>query len=298
MSMLRVENLTASLGGREVLREVSFTLGGGEFVGLLGPNGAGKSTLLKAMLGLTPAGGHVAMDGRHLGGLSPSARARLMAYLPQERDVAWNLTAEAVVALGRTPWRGPMQPFLHRSKWRLQPESGKIEVQQSARARTHERSESAGAGQAEDDRAIREAMARTDVLHLRGRSIADMSGGERNRTLIARALAQEAPLLLADEPVAGLDPAHQIAAMELFASLADNGGTVLITLHELHLAARWCRRLLVLDKGRLVADGTPADVLTPERLAAVYGVEAYRAETPHGLVVTPIARRHDPAGQG
>jgi iron complex transport system ATP-binding protein len=260
MSVLRVEALSASLGGRQVLREVSFTLGGGEFVGLLGPNGAGKSTLLKAVLGLTPATGHVTMDGRNLGRLPPSARARLMAYLPQERDVAWDLTTEAVVALGRTPWRRPMQPR-----------------------------------GPEDDRAIREAMARTDVLHLRRRSIAEMSGGERNRALIARALAQEAPLLLADEPVAGLDPAHQIAAMELFAALADSGGTVLITLHELHLAARWCRRLLVLDKGGLVADGTPGEVLTPERLAAVYGVEAYRAQTPHGLVVTPVARRHGPA---
>jgi iron complex transport system ATP-binding protein len=260
MSVLRVESLTASLGGRDVLRHVSFTLGGGEFVGLLGPNGAGKSTLLKAVLGLTPAAGHFTMDGRDLGRLPPSVRARLMAYLPQERDVAWDLTAEAVVALGRTPWRRPMQP-----------------------------------PGPEDDRAVREAMARTDVLHLRGRSVAAMSGGERNRTLIARALAQEAPLLLADEPVAGLDPAHQIAAMELFAALADAGGAVLITLHELHLAARWCRRLMVLDKGRLVADGAPAEVLTPERLAAVYGVEAYRAETPRGLVVTPIARLHDPA---
>lgn len=256
MSLVRVEDLSATLGGRNVLRHVSFTLGRGEFVGLLGPNGVGKSTLIKALLGLVPAQGSVSMDGHDVAALTPSARARLMAYLPQDRDIAWDLNAEAVVALGRIPHRRPMQPL-----------------------------------SAADEHAIAAAMSQTDIGHLRGRSVAEMSGGERNRTLIARALAQNAPLLIADEPVAGLDPAHQIAAMELFSALAEQGGAVLITLHELHLAARWCRRILMLDRGRLVADGPPAKVLTPERLAAVYGVETFRADTPHGLVVMPVARR-------
>jgi iron complex transport system ATP-binding protein len=263
MSLLRAEQLVVTLGGRDVLRDVSFTLGEGEFVGLLGPNGAGKSTLIKAVLGLVPSAGAVTMDGRDLAALTPSARAKLMAYLPQDRDIAWDLTAEAIVALGRIPHRRPMQPL-----------------------------------SAADERAIAAAMAQTDISHLRGRSVAEMSGGERNRTLIARALAQDAPVLMADEPVAGLDPAHQIATMELFSALADRGGTVLVTLHELHLAARWCRRILMLDKGCVVCDGTPAEVLTPERLAAVYGVETYRADTPHGLVIMPVARHGDAGPDG
>lgn len=256
MSLLKADGLTVTLGGRHVLRDISFTLGKGEFIGLLGPNGAGKSTLIKALLGLLPASGAVTIDGRSLSALKPSARARLMAYLPQDRDIAWDLAAEAVVALGRTPYRRPMQPL-----------------------------------SAEDERAIHAAMAQTDILHLRGRSVAEMSGGERNRTLIARALAQNAPLLIADEPVAGLDPAHQIAVMELFSALADQGATVLISLHELHLAARWCRRILMLDLGGLIADGGPAEVLTAERLAAVYGIETYRAQTAQGLILMPVARR-------
>jgi iron complex transport system ATP-binding protein len=263
MSLVRVAGVSATLGGRTVLRDVSFTLGRGEFVGLLGPNGAGKSTLIKALLGLVPARGEITMDGHDAAALTPSARARLMAYLPQERDIAWDLNAEAVVALGRTPHRRPMQPL-----------------------------------SAADEQAIAAAMSQTDTVHLRGRSVAEMSGGERNRTLIARALAQNAPLLIADEPVAGLDPAHQIAAMELFSALAAQGGTVLMTWHELHLAARWCRRILMLDGGRLVADGPPAQVLTPERLAAVYGVETFRAQTPHGLVVIPVARHAQPGPDG
>ena len=263
MSLLKVEGLTVQRGARTVLRDVSFALGGGEFIGLLGPNGAGKSTLIKAMLGLLSAKGSIAVGGCDLQALTPAERAKLMAYLPQERDVAWDLLTEAIVALGRIPHSRPMQPL-----------------------------------GAEDERAIAAAMAQTGVLHLRGRSIAEISGGERNRVLIARALAQNAPLLFADEPVAGLDPAHQIASMALFSALADRGCTVLMTLHELHLAARWCRRILLLDKGSLVADGAPADVLTPERLASVYGVEAYRAETAHGLVLMPVARHPDAAPGG
>jgi iron complex transport system ATP-binding protein len=255
MSLLEVKGLSATRGGRKVLEGVSFTLGKGELVGLLGPNGAGKSTLIRAVLGFVSAQGAIAVEGRDIGTLTPTARAKLMAYLPQDRDVAWDMTAEAIVALGRMPYRRPMQPL-----------------------------------STDDRRAIEAAMAQTDILHLRGRSVAEMSGGERNRTLIARALAQETPLLMADEPVASLDPAHQIAVMELFSSIADRGGTVLLTLHELHLAARWCRRILMLDRGRLVADGNPAEVLMPERLAAIYGVETYRAKTPHGLIVVPLAR--------
>jgi iron complex transport system ATP-binding protein len=121
-----------------------------------------------------------------------------------------------------------------------------------------------------------------------------MSGGERARVLIARALAQDAPILMADEPVAGLDPAHQIALMEILAALAGGGRTVLVTLHELHLAAGWCHRLLLLDRGRIVADGEPASVLSEERIAQVYGVRAYRSQSQGRPVILPIERLNRP----
>lgn len=256
MSVLSVERLCASLGGKPVLREVSFALAGGKLVGLIGPNGAGKSTLLRAMLGLTPSTGTLLSGNDDLCRLTPRERSKRVAYLPQERDVVWSLTVERLVALGRTPHLAPMRP-------------------ETARDRA----------------AIDAAMAQTDTARLRDRPIADMSGGERARVLMARALAQDAPVLLADEPVAGLDPAHQIALMEIFTRLAGQGHTILITMHELQLAARWCPRLLMLQDGNLVADGPPRDVLTRSRLADVYGVETYLADSPHGPVVMPIARR-------
>jgi iron complex transport system ATP-binding protein len=256
MSVLSVERLCASLGGKPVLREVSFGLAGGELVGLIGPNGAGKSTLLRAMLGLTPSTGTLRSGNDDLRRLTPRERAKRVAYLPQERDVVWSLTVERLVALGRTPHLAPMRP-------------------ETARDRA----------------AIDTAMAQTDTAHLRNRPVAEMSGGERARVLMARALAQDAPVLLADEPVAGLDPAHQIALMEIFARLAGEGRTIVITLHELQLAARWCPRLLMLQDGSLVADGPPRDVLTRPRLADVYGVETYLADSAHGPIVMPIERR-------
>jgi iron complex transport system ATP-binding protein len=173
MSLLRVEALSASLGGRDVLRDIGFAVGRGELIGLIGPNGAGKSALLKAMLGLIPSQGSVVIGGRDLRELTPVERARRVAYLPQEREVAWPLKARDIVALGRIPHLAPFAQL----------------------------------GAADHD-AIARAMHLADIAGLAERPVSEMSGGERARVLIARALAQDAPLLLADEPVAGLDPAH------------------------------------------------------------------------------------------
>ena len=139
-----------------------------------------------------------------------------------------------------------------------------------------------------------------DIGHLRDRSATSLSGGERARVLIARALAQDAPLMLADEPTAGLDPAHQIALMERLRALADAGRGLVMSLHDLGLAARWCSRLVLIDAGRIVADGTPAQVLTDEALATVYGVRAHRDHAAGGMIVQPITllRRSPPAADG
>ncbi|MDH6230741.1 iron complex transport system ATP-binding protein [Mesorhizobium soli] len=253
MTLLSVKGLHASLGGKPVLNGVSFSVGEGEFVGLIGPNGAGKSTLLRAALGLVGARGEVAIAGQDAAAMTARERARRIAYLPQEREIGWPVSVEMVVSLGRAPHR---------------PAFAGLDAADRAR--------------------IEEAMGRMELEEFRRRPATELSGGEKARVLIARALAQDAPLLLADEPTAGLDPSHQITLMRLFAELAREGRGVVASLHDLSLAARWCTRLILLDRGTIVADGPPREVLTRERLRSVYGVEAHLAEAEGGMLVVPL----------
>lgn len=257
MSLLSVSDLRASLGGKPVLNGLSFDIAAGEFVGLIGPNGAGKSTLLRAALGLLHHAGEVKLGKRSAAVMKAGERARHMAYLPQERDIAWPVTVETLVSLGRAP---------HRPAF-------------------------AGLSVA-DTQVIERAIERMEVEDFRHRPATELSGGEKARVLIARALAQDAPLLLADEPTAGLDPSHQIGLMRIFAELAGEGHGIVASMHELGLAARWCSRLILLDKGRIVADGPPSEVLTAERLRSVYGVEAYLGEAAGGIIVQPLDIRN------
>lgn len=251
--LLDVQNLKASLGRRPVLNGVSFSVMPGEFIGLIGPNGAGKSSLLRALLGLIPSEGAVALGTLDATRVGASERALHMAYVAQEREIAWAVPVEMLVSLGRSPHRPGFAALT-----------------------------------AGDRAAVERAMQRMEVDGFRERAATELSGGEKARVLIARALAQETPLLLADEPTAGLDPSHQITLMRLFAELAASDRSVVASLHDLGLAARWCTRLLLIDGGRIVADGPPADVLTAETLRAVYGVEAFFGETADGLVVQPL----------
>ena len=255
MSLLGVSELSVTLGRHRAVDGVTLSVEPGECVGLIGPNGAGKTTLLRAALGLLPAGGARSLGGAALSTLPAAERARRAAYLPQAREIAWSLTVETIVGLGRLPHRG------------------------------------LGAGLSRADRAaIDRAMARMDVAGFAARPATTLSGGEHARVLLARALAQETPLLIADEPTAGLDPAHQIAAMETFAALAREGRGAVVSLHDLGLAARWCTRLVLMERGCVVADGPPDAVLTPERLAATYGVTAYRAEAGGAPVIMALGR--------
>ena len=259
MSLLAVENLSVRLGDRQVLHDVSLTIEPGDCVGLIGPNGAGKSTLLKAVLGLVKAKGSITLDGRESRAMGAPERARITAYLPQERQVHWPVNVETLVGLGRAYARGPL-----------------------------------AAPSADDTAIIEAAMRRLDVTGLRRRRATELSGGERARVLIARALAQDTPLLLADEPTAGLDPSHQIALMTTFDALAGEGRSVVACLHEIPLAARWCSRIIVLDNGRIVADGAPRSVLTEELMRDVYGVNVFKADGDAGLIVLPSALSEPP----
>ncbi|MEQ8823320.1 MAG: ABC transporter ATP-binding protein [Filomicrobium sp.] len=256
--LLNVEKLSVHLGKRQVVEDLSFDLDAGECVGLIGPNGSGKSTLMKALMGLLPSKGAARIGGHDLFAIAGQERARRIAYLPQEQQVVWPISVEALVMLGRAPYRSGFAP-----------------------------------PSPDDVAAVEEAIVAMDLVELRHRSARELSGGERARVLIARTLAQQTPLLFADEPTAGLDPAHQIALMETFCAMANNGRTVLACLHDLALAAQWCDRLLLLDEGRILAAGAPLDVLTPENLSTVYGVSAFFADSDHGPVVVPVRRYRD-----
>jgi iron complex transport system ATP-binding protein len=243
--LLKVEAASVSLGDRRVLDGVDLTVSAGELVGVLGPNGAGKTTLLRAALGLTRlTSGRALLSGRDVADLNAGERASLVAYLPQERRLAWSLAAWRIASLGAVD----RPPALAR------------------------------------DAALR-ALARVEMSGLADRGVLDMSGGERARVLLARLLTTRAPLLVADEPVAGLDVEAQFHTLDLLREEADAGRAVVVTLHDLTLAARACDRVVVIDQGRIVADGSPAETLTPARLAEVFGLSGALVDTAAGAVL-------------
>jgi iron complex transport system ATP-binding protein len=250
---LEVSGLGVTLAGRRVLEDVALAVAPGEFVVVVGPNGAGKTTLLRAISGLIPSRGAIAIGGTPLALLSLAERARRIAYLPQGHVFHWPLPVADVVGLGRLP-RG------------------------------------AGADLSTVDRdAVARAMAATGTTGYAARAVTTLSGGERARVAIARVLATEAPLLLADEPTASLDPHYQLAVGDILRRHVDAGGSVIAVLHDLGLAARIADRIVVIDRGRVVADGKPAAVLTPERLAETFGVTAEVTEIRGAPVIVPLA---------
>lgn len=248
MSGLTLTDFSVARGPCDVLQGLSLRLGAGECVGLLGPNGAGKTTLMRASLGL------MAHRGRSsLSALPLAERAKTVAWLPQAREIAWPVTVETLIALGRLPHLGAgMKPA------------------------------------AQDQAAIDNAISRMGLEGFRTRVATQLSGGEQARVLIARALAQDTPMLMVDEPAAGLDPAHQITLMEVLAAEAQAGRMVLASMHDLGLAARYCTRVVVLWRGGIAADGPPAQVLTPDLLARVFQIRAHIADGPDGPILQPV----------
>jgi iron complex transport system ATP-binding protein len=248
--------LSVRLGRHPALSGVDLSLAPGQLIGVIGPNGAGKSTLIRALLGFVRAdAGQVRIDGQPLQSLDRRAIARRIAYLPQGQVLHWPLSVERLVALGRLPHLGPYSRL-----------------------------------SSQDAALVEQAMARADVLPLRDRIATELSGGERARIMLARALAVGAPALIVDEPLAALDPGHQIDVMALLAAQARDGALVVAVLHDLAMAARWCDRLLLLDGGRLIADGAPMAVLTADRLASTYGVAARIEQGEGGPLILPTGR--------
>ncbi len=237
---LTVADATLSICGAPLLERASLSLSPGELVVLLGPNGAGKTSLLRVALGLARAdSGSALLGDRPPASLSPENRARAVTYLPQMRELAWPITVRDVVALGRYAFGA--------SPARL--------------------------GDA-DAQAVARAIDACDLSQLANRATDTLSGGELARVHIARALASGAPMMVADEPVASLDPRHQHNVMRLIRTFVDSGGGALVVLHDLDLAALYADRLVWMSAGRTLADGSVADTMTAERIAQVYAVGA------------------------
>lgn len=251
---VEVDGLTVARGRRRVLTDVSAVLEPGTVTVILGPNGAGKSTLLETMAGLLSAtAGDVRVNGASVAGLTNRQRARAIGYLAQGADVHWNLKVSDVVALGRQPHIGPF----------------------------------AGPSDA-DTQAVTDALHAADLVGLQDRLIRSLSGGERARVLLARVLAGRPDVLLADEPLANLDPRHQAEAMALFRAEAGRGTTIVLVLHDLQAAARHADQIVLLAHGHLLQAGPPAKVLTPAYLADAYGVQMLVRNDPElGFLVIP-----------
>ena len=247
MNLLAIDNVSVKYGQRAILDQVSLALAAGELVGLIGPNGAGKSTLVKGIAQLVPYRGQIQLDGYDLARLPPKQRATQLAYLSQGDGMHWPIAVEDLVALGRYPYQGGW-------RYRRRPD------------------------RASEQQAIEAALASTDLQALRDRRIDQLSGGERARARLARVLAVQAPVLLADEPVAALDPRHQLKVMGLLRQHCRKGAATIVVLHDLTLASRFCDRLMLLDEGRQVALGPVKQVLTPRNLQTVYGIKAVLGE--------------------
>ena len=256
MSVLAAEAIGLSLGGNRILDDVSFAFRRGRVTALLGANGAGKSTLLACLAALRqPDSGRATLDGRDVQTIDRRERARAIGLLPQAADVHWDVDVATLVGLGRFP---------HRGRW----------------------------GETDADRAaVVRALAATDMTALADHGVERLSGGERGRALLARVLAGEPDWLLADEPLASLDPAHQLDVLARLRGVAAAGGGVVLVLHDLHLAARVADDAVLLRHGRVIAAGPADAVLTAPLIAEAYGVEVEIGTTPAGQrFILPVAR--------
>ncbi len=257
MSAIALDGVSVSLGGKVVVRDVSLEVEQGEWLALIGPNGAGKTTLLRAIAGLVRHEGAIALEGAPVAGLSRRERARRVAVVPQEPEIPPWLTVSEYVLLGRTPHLGPL----------------------------------AREGADDGDAAAR-ALVELDLYGLRDRTLGTLSGGERQRVVVARALAQEASIVLLDEPTAALDIGHQQQALEVLDALRVAGGLTLVAaMHDLTLAAQYADRVVLLDEGSVVADGSPEAVLTEEILGVHFGTSVRVVTVDDRVAVLPSRGR-------
>ncbi|WP_343565170.1 ABC transporter ATP-binding protein [Kiloniella sp. b19] len=253
MIALETKGLSLRKKDKTLLDDVSVSVTAGKLVGLIGPNGAGKTTLLKTLSGLEKDyEGSVLFKGINLADWKPRSLARELAYLPQGHEVHWPITVAKMVELGRLPHGG----FL-----RSLDEQDKV--------------------------AIRKSISELSLEHLADQPFNRLSGGERARAALARVLATEARTILADEPVAALDPFHQLQVMTILRDLARKGYLVCTVLHDLPLAARYCDRLILMNRGKIVADGAPRNILNTENLGRVFDIVPFNTEVDGDFLSLP-----------
>jgi iron complex transport system ATP-binding protein len=255
MNGLVAEHVQVRLRGRPVLHDLSARFERGRVTALLGPNGAGKSTLLNCLAGLRrPDAGGVTLDGVDVTELPPRERAQRIGLLPQNGEVHWDVDVAALVALGRFP---------HRGRWGETPE---------------------------DKRAVSRAMAATDTTQFATRSAKRLSGGERSRVLLARVLAGEPHWLLADEPLASLDPAHQLDVLDQLRRVASEGAGVIVVLHDLSHAMRVADNVILIREGRVIAQGPRDEVIGPSPLRDTFGIEVHVGHVANDRFIVPLRR--------
>ena len=248
MTELVIDGLSVHRGETTALRGVTTSAESGEFIGLIGPNGAGKTTLLRAVQGtLSPRQGSVRVGTIDVTASSTRSVAQQVATVPQTQSLEFPFSVRSLVEMGRTPYRHVLRPWQHAQR---------------------------------DADVVDAALERTDLQGLADRPIVALSGGQQQRVIIARALAQQTPVLLLDEPTANLDIAYQVATLNLVSGLVQDGRLAIAAIHDLNLAAQYCDRLWLLDDGRLIADGAPAEVLTRGTLQAVYGANTVVSQHP------------------
>ncbi len=246
---LTIQNLSAGYGHEQVLQDVSAIVMPGELVALIGPNGAGKSTLIKTISGILPIqSGSIHIDGSNLLKMDEQSRARLVSVIPQARNLPPAFTTREVVLMGRTPYVGWLGRVSHH-----------------------------------DEEIVDRAMQRTDIAELANRRMDQLSGGEQQRVLVARAIAQDPRLLLLDEPTTHLDIQYQLSFLDIIVGLSHQDQmAILMAIHDLNLAARYADRIILMVKGEIIADGTPTEVLTEQLLSDAYHVRVSVQAQPDG----------------
>ena len=249
---VQTRGLAVSIDGRWVIKDLDLSLIRGEFSAIIGPNGAGKTTFLRALAGLEPSWGEIELDGVPIDRLEPRTRARAIAYLPQGHLFHWPMPVADIVALGRMPHASGL--------------GGLTDI---------------------DREAIGEAMADTETLEFAGRHVTSLSGGERARVALARALAVSSPVLLIDEPASSLDPRHQLKMLDVLCRRAKDGVAVIAVLTDISQAARFADRILVMQDGEFVADGSPQDIMSEDLLRRVFGVDSITIKQNDRTIVTP-----------
>lgn len=255
MSILKVSGLNLTIDSAHIINNASLEIETGQIIGLIGPNGAGKSMLLKSILGLNEeAQGAVTIDDQDINTISLKEKAKFISYAAQGAPVHWPLAVGHLVSLGRIP---------HLSPWQTTTE--------------------------EDQQLTLNAMKMTEVDHLSMRTTTSLSGGERARAMLARAIVTGSDFLFADEPIEALDPYHQIQIMDILKNLAKKGKGVLVVIHDLNVAQQYCDQLILMDKGKIIKKDIPINVLTDEILRETYNIKATRLKTNDQNIIVPTS---------